>query len=183
MIAVISTSSPLASLALFDDRHELIAEDHREAPHAASRATIEMLRELLANQGAKLQQLTGFVADVGPGSFTGTRVGVTLVKSLAYALGSRCAGVLSFQLFEGRSAIPYRKGSYFVRDADGGIRTVEDPTGLPGYGEGFSCQTYPLASKAGKVLREVAWLSAERLLPAYCAEPSISTPKRAFEAT
>ncbi|MFX8922218.1 hypothetical protein ABTN04_19300, partial [Acinetobacter baumannii] len=58
-----------------------------------------------------------FGADIGPGSFTGTRVAVTLAKTYAYVAGKKCFGVSSFDLIDcsGTVAIPSKKGEYFIR--------------------------------------------------------------------
>ncbi|MGZ3721530.1 MAG: tRNA (adenosine(37)-N6)-threonylcarbamoyltransferase complex dimerization subunit type 1 TsaB [Bdellovibrionales bacterium] len=48
-------------------------------------ATVE-LEKLLAQTKVELRALTHLVVNVGPGSFTGLRVGISLVKTLAYSL-------------------------------------------------------------------------------------------------
>jgi tRNA threonylcarbamoyl adenosine modification protein YeaZ len=49
-------------------------------------ATVK-LEELLAQTQLKLSDLTHIAVNVGPGSFTGIRVGINLARTLAYGLG------------------------------------------------------------------------------------------------
>ena len=52
--------------------------------------------ELLAAQGWKTRDLNGVVVGLGPGSYTGLRVGVMSAKTLAYAVGCTLFGVETF---------------------------------------------------------------------------------------
>lgn len=52
-----------------------------------------MVRELLREPGMKLDDLDLIAVDVGPGSFTGLRVGVGVAQGLAYASGLPVVGI------------------------------------------------------------------------------------------
>jgi tRNA threonylcarbamoyladenosine biosynthesis protein TsaB len=52
--------------------------------------------ELLGAQGWKPRDLNGVVVSLGPGSYTGLRVGVMSAKTLAYATGCALIGVETF---------------------------------------------------------------------------------------
>lgn len=52
-----------------------------------------MTRELLAGAGVDFAALDRIGVTVGPGSFTGLRVGLAFAKGLAFALDRRCVGV------------------------------------------------------------------------------------------
>jgi tRNA threonylcarbamoyladenosine biosynthesis protein TsaB len=51
---------------------------------------------LLAEQGWRAQDLEGVVVSLGPGSYTGLRVGIMSATTLAYATGCRLLGVETF---------------------------------------------------------------------------------------
>ncbi|MEX2246789.1 MAG: tRNA (adenosine(37)-N6)-threonylcarbamoyltransferase complex dimerization subunit type 1 TsaB [Dehalococcoidia bacterium] len=53
---------------------------------------------LLAEGGVDKHALTGVLVDVGPGGYAGLRVGVSIAKALAHALGAALAGVGRLEL-------------------------------------------------------------------------------------
>lgn len=178
MILSISTSSSLVSLALVSG-DELVASVQRHAPRAAANTALVLLEGMLAANRLHLNEIDGFVADRGPGSFTGVRVGVTLVKTLGYAFGKRVGGVLSFSLISADCpvAVPIKKGQWALREGSTMtlVDVIPDVPDLRGYGQGFAPEQLPLAHQ----LREqyVEWVEPEWLVPFYGAEPAISTPK------
>ncbi|HET6572166.1 MAG TPA: tRNA (adenosine(37)-N6)-threonylcarbamoyltransferase complex dimerization subunit type 1 TsaB [Fimbriiglobus sp.] len=58
---------------------------------------------LLEAEGIRPAELTGVMVSVGPGSFTGLRVGVMSAKVLAYATGCRLVAVPTFHAIAGQS--------------------------------------------------------------------------------
>jgi tRNA threonylcarbamoyladenosine biosynthesis protein TsaB len=67
-------------------------EEARRHARDLAPATIE----LLTAQGWKARDLNGVVVSLGPGSYTGLRVGVMSAKTLAYAVGCALIGVETF---------------------------------------------------------------------------------------
>jgi tRNA threonylcarbamoyladenosine biosynthesis protein TsaB len=61
------------------------------------RALIHEMDVLLQQAEVTREQLRGIVVGIGPGSYTGLRIGCTAARSLAFALGVPCAGVSSFR--------------------------------------------------------------------------------------
>lgn len=51
------------------------------------------LEEVFNETGIRLKDLSGITAVVGPGSFTGIRVSLTIAKALSFALGINIAGI------------------------------------------------------------------------------------------
>lgn len=139
---------------------------------------------LLERLGKGLQDIELFVADVGPGSFTGVRVGVILAKTFAYTQGKRCGGLSSFDLIspDMTVAIGAKKGSYFVRHPGQPALSHQNewPESACGYAADRDNADYPLAEHAGPLLAQVCPLTPFELLPEYIAEPNISLPKRPY---
>lgn len=61
------------------------------------RALIHEMDALLHEAEVSREQIRGIVVGIGPGSYTGLRIGCTAARSLSFALGVPCAGVSSFR--------------------------------------------------------------------------------------
>jgi tRNA threonylcarbamoyladenosine biosynthesis protein TsaB len=64
-------------------------------PQKQSEVLPGIVGELLARHGVKLAELEGLAVGLGPGSFTGLRIGLATVKALAYASRLKVAGASS----------------------------------------------------------------------------------------
>lgn len=148
---------------------------------------MEAFTEMLLELPCDLSSVDVFLADLGPGSFTGTRVGVTLAKSLGYANGKPCAGFSSFDFISKNQVVvfPSKRGEWFVRiPGQAVIRTEETLEELRdrfpefvGFGPGVEPACYPAAENVRTLLSDIVVVSPAELLPLYLIEPSISTPK------
>lgn len=96
-LLAIDTSTSLLGVALVDEQrvlasYELLAERAHavELPQAVTR--------VLKAAGVTLEQVEGIAIDIGPGSFTGLRIGVAFVKALAFCLKKPVVGVPSLDV-------------------------------------------------------------------------------------
>lgn len=94
-LLAIDTSTDYLAIAVTDgDR--VLARVHRKAPRSHSSLLMPMIAGLLKKARIGLEDLDGFCVGVGPGSFTGLRIGVSTVKGLAFVSGTRIVAVPTF---------------------------------------------------------------------------------------
>lgn len=75
--------------------HVLAAESRVTGKGMHSRLLPRLLEDLVRSAGLAFDDVDGFAAGHGPGSFTGLRTGLSTLKALAYAGGRPAAGVSS----------------------------------------------------------------------------------------
>jgi tRNA A37 threonylcarbamoyladenosine modification protein TsaB len=145
-----------------------------------------MLKNLMKALQLSNEQIAGYMADTGPGSFTGVKVGVTLAKTLAFASNSLVAGATSFDLIDKEQpvAIQIRRGYHLVRYPNGPVVSVTKPSQeiRPGYGEFHSSPSYPHAKNFESLFNQLSWVRPEVFVPSYMAEPNISQPKKPYKS-
>ena len=95
-LLVIDTSTPRAVLAVATTEGQVfLATPDPSARHG--RVLVPAIRDLLDRAGLAALALDGFVVGLGPGSYTGLRIGLTAAKTLAYAAGKPLAGFDSLE--------------------------------------------------------------------------------------
>ena len=85
-ILAIDTSSAWCSVALsLDPSTEGVLERHELLGPGASQHLLPWITELLQHEGITLRDLDAIAVGIGPGAFTGVRLGVAVVQGLALA--------------------------------------------------------------------------------------------------
>lgn len=85
-IILIETSTSLCSTALAENR-EIVAYRESSAPKAHASLTAVFIQEMLAERGICLKDCDAVCVSMGPGSYTGLRVGVSTAKGLCFGSG------------------------------------------------------------------------------------------------
>lgn len=84
-ILSIDTSTDYLSIAITDGA-KVLARYHRPSHRNHSRLLVPTISNLVRKVRLKMKDIDGFCVSIGPGSFTGLRIGVVTIKGLAYAL-------------------------------------------------------------------------------------------------
>lgn len=94
-VLVLETSGRVGQVALASGDRVVAEERLAEAHRRASDLALVIQRQLSA-QSWKARDLTAVVIGLGPGSYTGLRVGLASAKALVYATGCKFFGVETF---------------------------------------------------------------------------------------
>jgi tRNA threonylcarbamoyladenosine biosynthesis protein TsaB len=97
IIVAIETSCRIGSVALCDQGQLLVSYAFPEGVRHA-RDIMPALDSVVSEAALERSDVDAVAASVGPGSFTGLRVGVTCAKALAYGLGWDIVGVPSLEV-------------------------------------------------------------------------------------
>jgi len=97
LVLGIDTATPVTSVAIGSEQGTLAAMDVR-AERGHARLLAPAVRWLLEQAGIEASALGGVAVGVGPGLFSGLRVGVASAKALAHACGRPMVAVPSLDL-------------------------------------------------------------------------------------
>ena len=111
MILAIDTSTRWLGMALHTGTM-LVAEHTWQTANQHSVELPPAIDAMLARAGVGASQLTALAVAQGPGSFTGLRIGLSLAKGMALALGVPLVGASTFDVVA--MATPQFKGSLYV---------------------------------------------------------------------
>ncbi len=204
MLLAFDTSSPTVSVALHDG-NDVVTEHASEQALKHGEQLAPLIATAFAAAGVVRQDLTAIAVGVGPGPFTGLRVGLVTARTLAYVLelpvyGACSLDVLAVEAVDtGAVAADFvvatdarRKEVYLATyDVDGRRLTgpvVDKPaelaTGVSVVGEGavlhpdaFPLAVGPRRPSAGWLARTIAEERAELLdpEPLYLRRPDVMT--------
>lgn len=98
-ILSVDTSSKICNINLYQDGKNIMYKEIKEdITHAKKLMT--GIEEVLKTTNTKLEDITYFGSIVGPGSFTGIRIGVSTIKAFALALNIDIIPGTSLELLE-----------------------------------------------------------------------------------
>ena len=131
IILAVDTSGPVCGTAL--TRDGLVLSEHyvqNKLTHSVN--LLPMIDGTLRESGVELRQVDRIACVVGPGSFTGVRIGVSTVKGLAHGAGIPCVPVNALE------AMAAGAGAF-----QGIICPIQDARAGQVYGAAFRAGTLP----------------------------------------
>lgn len=96
-ILCIDTSSVLCGISILNDNN-LIKKVELNNGLTHSETLMPLLKQLLEECELTLNDIDLLVCDIGPGSFTGIRIGIATVKAFSDSLSIPCIGISSLEV-------------------------------------------------------------------------------------
>ena len=91
----LDSSTPQCSVALLHNQRILQQQTSQDAP-VFSNQLPALVNRVMEDSGLSLEDVDGFAVTTGPGSFTGLRVGISLIKGFVLATEKPFVGVTTF---------------------------------------------------------------------------------------
>jgi len=194
MLLAFDTATPLVTVALHDGS-DVVSELVSERPLQHGEQLAPLIDRILREAGLVRQDLTAIGVGVGPGPFTGLRVGLVTARTLGYVLELPVYGVCTLDVLAveasdtGATTSDFvvatdarRKEVYLASYGDGGARLdgpevarpAEVATDLPVVGEGAVLYPEAFPHAAGPRMPSAGWLArviAEERAQLYDPEP------------
>lgn len=137
-ILALDTSTMMSTCAVLDEE-QVWGEYSLNQDETHSENLVPMIKEVLENLRLKVEDIDLYAVAIGPGSFTGLRIGVATVKAFAHVFNKPVVGVSSLEALAYN--LPYHKIVVPMIDArrdrvytgiyswqDGRIKTIVEPT-------------------------------------------------------
>ncbi len=192
-LLAIETTAPVATVALWRDGEvtRYSADDTKK--HAET--VLPLVERLLAETGETLSAMDYFAVDIGPGSFTGVRIGVCIANAFGYAMQKPVIGCNALEtlrealrgvsepvctmidarngnayaaLYEGENVLLEPKAvvvAEYLERLPGNVRFVGDVSGLA-QSDSASAR-YPDAGALARLAARRTERAQERALPLY----------------
>ena len=205
MLLAFDTATPLVTVALHDG-DDVVVELRADRPMKHAEQLAPLIERALAGAGIVRQDLTAVAAGIGPGPYTGLRVGLVTARTLGFVLDIPVYGVCSLDVLAVEAADTgavsadftvatdaRRKEVYLARYDASGVRlegpAVDKPAALATeqvvvgeggalYPDAFPNRTGPTAPSAGWLARVVTEERAELHdpEPLYLRRPDAEQP-------
>lgn len=96
LVLALDSTALVGSVALCENNH-LLAECTLNTGNTHSETLLPTLEFVLKACGVTVDDIDLFACTVGPGSFTGVRIGASTVKGIAFGKGKPCVGVSTLE--------------------------------------------------------------------------------------
>ena len=97
-LLALETATHTCGVAMLQDT-DIVAEAHLHRPRIHSERLTPLIEDVLEHGGVESSALDGVAVSMGPGSYTGLRIGVSTAKGWALATGADLIGVPTLEAY------------------------------------------------------------------------------------
>lgn len=125
-IAIDTTDTDLCVALIKGDEVFSLREQIGKSGHSSK--LMPIVDKMLCEYGVDVQDIDTVAAVVGPGSFTGIRIGISAITAIAFAQNAKRIAVTSFELIaynrkKALVAVDAGHGNLYVADCENGVVT------------------------------------------------------------
>lgn len=113
LLLAVDTATAACAVALAED-DRVLAEYNLLGPRAHSAQLMPLIARCFTSSGRDRRELNAVACGVGPGSFTGLRIGLAAIKAMAYALKIPAVGVGTLDAIAAGAAAAAPPGAVLV---------------------------------------------------------------------
>jgi tRNA threonylcarbamoyladenosine biosynthesis protein TsaB len=138
-ILAVDTALASCSAALFDDQNDrVLAERFTPMTRGHAETIAPMVRDVMRDSGLSFATLDRIAVTIGPGTFTGLRIGLSFARGLALALKVPVVGVTTLKALAANVtsnpdeipivvAIDAKRGNIFIQTFASGLQQLDEP--------------------------------------------------------
>ncbi len=144
LILAIDTATMVSSVAVADEK-KLLAELTVQTRLTHSETLLPHIQQVLQMAGVEKKQLSAVAISLGPGSFTGLRIGLAAAKAIAYGLNIPIIGISTTEALAWHYPVPGVKIVPFIDAQKGNVYSAVYSWQGDGFQEESPVQVYSLA--------------------------------------
>jgi len=160
MVLGVDTTTYHGSIAIHDEENGLVAAVSLHSPESYSRRLLPAVQWLLGQVSLKPEDLAGLAVACGPGSFTGARIGISMIQGIALSAGLPAAGVPTLEASALRAGVPEGLVATLLGAGRGEFYGALYTTDNEGRATGALLE--PVVQAPGRLLGQVAALAGGR---------------------
>jgi len=168
LILAIETATKLCSVALGRGEQLLALREIDSEKLAHAEKVNVFIAEVMEEVGLSLKDLDAVAVGIGPGSYTGLRIGLSVAKGLCYALDKPIIGLSTLGTL--LSAVRQQHGTL-----EGTLWPMIDARRMEVFAQPFDTDGKPLADPAPLILDE-AWAQPSTVIPSEAKEQPLNPP-------
>ena len=165
-ILLIDSVHPLLAVALIKGEHVSWKVHHEQKQH--DKNIVRMVRELLNENSVTFDDIDYYAVVVGPGSWTGCRVGVSAVKGFCVAEPKPVVALKSLDAIGELSAVHSNIDNYFIKR--GGKYSCEKLESVHGYATIDTIGVEAYRKNLVELAKTTKAISHRELMPFYITE-------------